>query len=43
MEAALWGRVQNVKTLLRYDADKALNDRQGCNSFDLETVNSRNK
>lgn len=30
MEAAIWGRAENIKILLRYDADKALKDRQGC-------------
>jgi hypothetical protein len=43
MEAALWGRVDNVKHLLQYDADCSLRDNEGYQAIDLAGTLLRNE
>lgn len=42
MEAALWGRHDNVQKLLDHDADKDLRDMDGLKAVDLARASSRN-
>lgn len=37
MEAALWGRIESVKALLKAQADKRLRDQIGLLAIDLDT------
>lgn len=43
MEAALWGRCENVKHLLRYGADKNLQDGDGFKAIHLADSSDRNE
>jgi hypothetical protein len=43
MEAALWGRHDNVRHLLDYDADKDLRDCEGLRAVDLAKASHRNE
>ncbi|KAF2998833.1 hypothetical protein E8E13_002593 [Curvularia kusanoi] len=42
MEASLWGRIENVKYLLDYGADKALRDTDGRQAIDLAKQSEQN-
>jgi hypothetical protein len=42
MEAALWGRIDNVELLLQHGAKKDLRDRAGCLAIDLALPNDKN-
>lgn len=43
MEAALWGRIDNVKALLSFNADKHLRDHHGRCAMDLAQPDSNNQ
>jgi hypothetical protein len=43
MEAALWGRIENVKHLLQYNADRNLCDNDGYQAIDLAGTSLRNE
>ena len=43
MEAALWGRYENVKHLLGHGANKCIKDNQGLKAVDLATPSDRNE
>lgn len=42
MEAALWGRAENVEVLLRYNPEKASKDRSGYTALDFAAPHVRN-
>jgi Ankyrin repeats (many copies) len=43
MEAALWGRLESVKVLLKANADKSLRDREGSCAMDLAQPARKNE
>ena len=43
MEAALWGRIESVRALLKANADKCLRDREGRRAIDLAQPARRNE
>lgn len=43
MEAALWGRAENVGILLAAGADKDMKDREGRRAIDFTTQSEENK